>query len=408
MFYNEFLKIIGNCLKSRKTINNLIEELIEISKQCKGKIAFFPCGRLTAEILKEIKIKAPELVPKIIGCFDNSYSATTESGFKTFHFNKLNNLEKDISILIVASNTYYSREMNKLMCLNTSNLTILNISYFDTSFPPKMQDNEILKQIDYVYKLLSDQKSKMCYMIAWLSRLLNDDTLTDVFGTEQKLITDEEPIKYKKYTIHGIDRECKKELLAELYKMKHVSPEKGDVVFDIGAYMGDTSVFFAHYVKENGRVYAFEPIEPNYKMLKKNIEINSLSNIVQPQNMGISKIVGNLKGVTSGEGGPWSFLGEDRGNIDVKVTTIDSFIALNNIYKVDYIKMDVEGLEEDVIEGAKETIQKYAPKLAVAIYHNTSDLITLPIELDKITKYNFYLRSKIDGPFGFTLYAKKS
>ena len=72
----------------------------------------------------------------------------------------------------------------------------------------------------------------------------------------------------------------------------------------------------------------------------------------------------------------------------------------------DLVKMDVEGLEEDVIEGAKETIQKYAPKLAVAIYHNTSDLITLPIELDKITKYNFYLRSKINGPFGFTLYAK--
>ena len=42
-----------------------------------------------------------------------------------------------------------------------------------------------------------------------------------------------EPIFYEDYVVHGIDFECKKELFSELYKMKHVFPEEGDVVFDI-------------------------------------------------------------------------------------------------------------------------------------------------------------------------------
>jgi len=406
MFYKEFKKILAESLKSRKTIKNLIQELKDIGDNCTGKIGFFPCGRLTADILKEIKINAPELSSNIIGCFDESHKATTEGGFKTFHIDELDKFKNDISILIVGSNTYYSREMNKLRSIDAKNMTILNISFFETSFPSGMEDDEILSKIDFIYNLFADEKSKITYMIAWLSRLLNDEQLTQLFETEENLNTEEEPIRYKEYTIHGLDRECKKELLTELYKMRHVSPEKGDVVFDIGAYLGDSSIFFADYVKDNGKVYAFEPIKPNYTLLKKNIECNSLSNIVQIENIGISSRSGTLKGVTSDEGGPWSFLGEDRGNIDVEVTTVDEFVESNNIKNVDFIKIDVEGLEKEVIEGAKETIQKKNPKLAVAIYHNTSDLITLPLQIHKICKYNLYLRSKVDGPFGFTLYTK--
>ena len=54
----------------------------------------------------------------------------------------------------------------------------------------------------------------------------------------------------------------------------------------------------------------------------------------------------------------------------------------------------------------KNTIEKFNPKLAIAIYHCTSDLIILPIKLDKIGDYDFYLRAKMEGPFGFNLYAK--
>ena len=404
MFYREFKKIISESLKSRKTIKNLILELKDISEQSNGKIGFFPCGKLTADILREIKLLAPELESKIFGCFDESTKATTEKGFKTFHINEFHKFKNDISILIVASNTYYSKEMNKLKNLNTSNMSIKNISFFETSLPSDMDDDEIMSNIDYIYKLLSDEKSKIIYMIAWLSRLLNDEQLTQLFGAEENFYTDEEPIKYKDYTIHGLDFECKKELFSELYRMRHVSPEKGDVIFDIGAYLGDSAIFFANYVKDKGKVYAFEPIKPNYNQLKNNIEFNSLSDIIQIENIGISNRSGTLKGVTSDEGGPWSFLGEERGDIDVEVTTIDEFVKSNNVKDVDYIKIDVEGLEKEVIEGATETIRNKKPKLAVAIYHNTSDLITLPLQINKICKYKLYIRSKVDGPFGFTLY----
>ena len=72
MFYREFKKIISESLKSRKTIKNLILELKDISEQSNAKIGFFPCGKLTADILREIKLLAPELESKIFGCFDSA------------------------------------------------------------------------------------------------------------------------------------------------------------------------------------------------------------------------------------------------------------------------------------------------------------------------------------------------
>ena len=125
MFYREFKKIISKSLKSRKTIKNLILELKDISEQSNAKIGFFPCGKLTADILREIKLLAPELASKIVGCFDESIKASTEKGFKTVHINEFHKFKNDISILIVASNTYYSKVMNKLKNINTNNIPYL-------------------------------------------------------------------------------------------------------------------------------------------------------------------------------------------------------------------------------------------------------------------------------------------
>jgi FkbM family methyltransferase len=404
-FYKEFREIIERKLKERSSLENIISQLKDLPNT--EKIAFYPSGVLTGRILKKIKTSSPELIPRIAGCFDKSNEATTEKGFDVFNISELNSFKKDLSLLVVASNTFYDKERKALEEIKYDG-NLLQTSSFDLSLPQNLSDEGILLRMDKVYNLLSDKKSKAVYMMSWLSRMLNDQTLTHLFEKEEFIDENEEPLKYKGFIIDGIDHTCKKELHSELYKMKHVFPEKDDVVFDVGAYKGDTPIFFAYHVGKAGKIYAFEPIPANFKDLIKNIKKNNIKNIF-PINMGLSDAPGVLKGISSSNGAPWSYLSHERGNQDVTVTTIDDYVESQRLKKVDFIKMDVEGLEQKVISGAKKTITQMMPKLAIALYHNTSDLITLPLLVDNLGKgnYNLYIRSKIEGPWGFTLYSKR-
>lgn len=53
--------------------------------------------------------------------------------------------------------------------------------------------------------------------------------------------------------------------------------------------------------------------------------------------------------------------------------TLDHLIALIGLPRVDFIKIDVEGAEPEVLEGAVETIRRHAPKLALAVYHRRDE-----------------------------------
>jgi trehalose-6-phosphate synthase len=75
----------------------------------------------------------------------------------------------------------------------------------------------------------------------------------------------------------------------------------------------------------------------------------------------------------------------------VKTVSIDDFVKKNNI-AVDFIKMDIEGSEIAALKGAKETIKKYKPKLAICIYHKLTDFYYIPKFIQSLNKhYKFYL-----------------
>jgi len=77
---------------------------------------------------------------------------------------------------------------------------------------------------------------------------------------------------------------------------------------------------------------------------------------------------------------------------DVHVNVIDLDTMLQG-EEVTFIKMDIEGAEKQAIEGAKKTIQKYHPKLAISVYHKKSDLFIIPRTILSIDpEYKFYIR----------------
>lgn len=138
---------------------------------------------------------------------------------------------------------------------------------------------------------------------------------------------------------------------------------KDSIVFDIGANVGLFSLLASEKLKDNGRIYSFEPNATIYNIFLKNIELNAFKNIY-PQELALSDQNGSLVLHTpKSEYGSdaFSFLLNNKqktSNFDdnscqyVKVITLDHFIEINKISKVDLIKIDIEGAELFCLKGA--------------------------------------------------------
>ena len=404
MLFKDWTKLIlAEELKKRLNVESIIEAVRKASLE--GKVAFYPCSRYARQILKEIKKRDPALLDKVVGCFDKSSQATSEPGVDVYQLGRLDDFAGRISLLVIASSTYYARQERDIREHTNYSGPILKTSFFDYSMPEGSPE-ALFSEIERISDMLYDTKSKMTYIISWLSRILNDEDVTSLFESENEIPElCGDTVSYKGYTIQGIDDdELNKELFADVYKMRHVNLTKGDVVLDVGAFRGETAVVFADSVGATGKVYAFEPIKASYEVMKRNIRDNRLEGIIEPANMGCSSRIQTTSAVSSESGAPWTFISDEDGSIQVELTTIDEFVFSNSIEKVDFIKMDVEGFENDVLLGAKKVLQTHRPKLAVALYHKSSDMVTIPRLINELADYKLFVRCNMDGPYGLTLF----
>jgi FkbM family methyltransferase len=138
------------------------------------------------------------------------------------------------------------------------------------------------------------------------------------------------------------------------------------VVFDIGSNIGMTAVIAAKSGAE--KVYAFEP-DPNiYPFLLETVKVNRAS--VDPHNIALGAEERSLSFFSNPDSASASHLvtedtlGHSSTGI-VNVSTFDAFITLHRIQRVDFIKIDVEGFEIDVLQGARDTIARFKPSALV-------------------------------------------
>lgn len=165
----------------------------------------------------------------------------------------------------------------------------------------------------------------------------------------------------------------------------------GDIVLDCGGCWGDTALYFS--TKAVGTtVYSFEFIPSNIKLFNENVTLNQNCNITL-----ISHPVWKDSQSTfyiEDKGPASAILEVPLGSNDVPVTTmsIDDLVKTRQLIKVDFIKMDIEGAEPFAIEGAIETLRRFRPKLAIAIYHCPEDFSRIALFLKSLNLgYKFYL-----------------
>jgi FkbM family methyltransferase len=405
MFFEYFKKIVNEKITNRITFNKILNEIVEATEI--GSIAFYPCSKFSREIVKFIKSEKPELINKIFGYFDLSDDAVSDENIPVYNLNKFDIYKDKISTIVISSN-YYSQENMDVIKKCDFNGKILSYSQFETSIGDNEKTKDIMGMIEKVYSLLADEKSKATYMTAWLTRLMQDKTIATIFQTEKNIDLTGDDYKYKNYLIKGLKHPIMKQKIAfEVYHSELIKSKKNEVVFDLGGFKGDTAIFFADKVGEKGKVYTFEPIHSNFEMIKMNAKSNNLEDIIVPINKAVSNKDGFMNVISGKQTTHWSYLTNNDEGISVAVTTLDNFVSQNSIKKLDFIKMDVEGAECDVLKGASKLLKNKAPKLAIALYHKTSDLFTIPVLIHEINpKYKIYIRSKISQPFGLTLFAE--
>ena len=147
------------------------------------------------------------------------------------------------------------------------------------------------------------------------------------------------------------------------------SLKKGDIVVDCGAYIGEFALYAARAVGPAGAVIAFEPDPTIFGKLKANVMLNGLENVVMV-NKGAWSADGVLQFVGDNVRG-YSFMFADKGEgaIDIPVASLDNELERLGVKKVDFIKIDVEGAELELIKGAEKTLKENDVKAAVASYH---------------------------------------
>jgi len=133
--------------------------------------------------------------------------------------------------------------------------------------------------------------------------------------------------------------------------------KKSDVVLDIGANIGYYTLIFAKLVGDSGKVFSFEPESENFKILKKNVEINGYNNVILEQ-----KIVSNNDGIStlyvSEKAGSHRIYKSDDyiQSFEIESISVDNYLEKNNINKIDFIKIDVEGAELNVLQGIQKIL----------------------------------------------------
>ncbi|MBO8461634.1 MAG: FkbM family methyltransferase [Firmicutes bacterium] len=177
------------------------------------------------------------------------------------------------------------------------------------------------------------------------------------------------------------------------YEVDFVNINAGDIVIDAGANIGVFSLLAA---QKGAKVYAFEPQQIFFNLLCNNIKLNNLSNFISCSQYALSEKSRKACLFIDKTNLLASSLNIKRSDnsIIVKCITLDEWVNINNISRVDFIKADIEGAERLLLSGAKQVIRKFKPRLAISAYHFSDDMVVLEKLIHDICNDYIIIKSK--------------
>lgn len=293
----------------------------------------------------------------------------------------------------------YENKYDKIIIASNTNRNDMNLVLQSLKVPQdkiiKVPLEEILekinqKKIDKSKKILKNPGDQKLYQILgelWLKFGDKKKNLIEIennFSRFKEKIGDNVPLEqYFEYTNNDAVKVC----------------------IDGGSFNGLHALLFCNEFKNIEKVYAFEPNYNDFKMLnsyfdKKPSPYNITATLIEnnPKIEMIEKGLWNSEEVLEFVDVPKNraasrifesklpFLKGEVDVVKIEATYIDKFVKDRKIKKVDFIKLDVENSEIKVIEGAKNTILRDRPQMAISIYHSCEHFLNIPLILDEMLK----------------------
>lgn len=216
--------------------------------------------------------------------------------------------------------------------------------------------------------------------------------LIDVQGSKIYVDTDDRSI-VPLFLVDGVMEKYETELFKQIVK-------EGMVVVDIGAHVGYYTLIAAKLVGKNGTVYAFEPEPSSYELLCKNIEVNRYTNVVPVPKAVSNKQEGvklwfdkvNLPCSSFSKENVSFFSKEKVSSVEVETITLDEFFdKVVKANKVDFMKIDTQGTEGLIIDGAEKILKSNSLKIIMEFGPDLlRNLGTDPLKLlEELKNYGF-------------------
>ena len=348
--------------------------ILNINDLSKLKEVYIYGTGISSQKLKEL-IKRNSIDIKILGFIDSYKKTTSTDNLNIYNTKDFKHFDKTIIIC-----TYYEEwidEIVNLLSKNGFNNYFINMIILDSEYI-LTKDNYYLfnEKIEYIKKVFSNDIDKRTWnsVIDALKNNINNLSLFEnyyLYGNQQYL-------------------DC-------------IDINEDDIVIEGGVFDGITSLKIAEYLN-SGKLYAFDPLIDNEK---NELFTNKKITIIK------EALWNNTKDLYFVNRGAGSYVSENYTNIPssqkyikIKSQTVDNFIKNNEFTKFDFLKLDVEGAELNVLYGAIESIKKYRPKLAISIYHSLNDFFDIPYYLmNELQDYDFKIRLYSGALMDTVLYA---
>jgi FkbM family methyltransferase len=174
---------------------------------------------------------------------------------------------------------------------------------------------------------------------------------------------------------------------------KKLSQIKTPTIIDVGSNIGLHSISWARDIHD-AKIISIEPSPITSELLKKNINANKLSKKITVVTKAISNKQGNLDFYHCEDDAYSSLKDTKRKKVKkifkIEVDTLDNIVDQLKLSKVDFIKIDVEGFDSEVIEGGVKTINFYKPDIFIEIYKGSNSNSEPYKTINMLLKIGYY------------------
>lgn len=181
--------------------------------------------------------------------------------------------------------------------------------------------------------------------------------------------------------------------------------KNNDIIIDIGAHIGLFALFSTQFCK-SGKIYCFEPVNENFEMLKANLELNNITNVIAT-NAAVSADSNTVTIYLNDDEAGHSMYGTGTKSIQVKSVSLQNILESYNIEKCDFLKVDCEGEEYAIMNSLPASHYEKIRKICIEYHFADTKPDLLKGLISKLESLSFRIKTrKILPDIGF-LYATR-